>query len=218
MADDRVRLVVVAVLILALALIVVFSVRGLDQTSPPPTVDMGVVRTEAVQTFAQGLTATAHAVPTSTITATLTEAPTEAVIETAGTDSVSATPSCYRMKFVRDVTIPDNTPMTPAQVFTKTWQVENNGICAWHVGFKLVLIGGLAMGGSPFTLASTVNPGGRMDVAIKMVAPTNQTGIVEGTWRMSDDNGAPFGDALTVVIVVGSTTSPAPTLGATATP
>jgi hypothetical protein len=218
MADDRVRLVVVAVLILALAIIVVFSVRGLDQTSPPPTVDIGIVRTEAVETFAQGLTGTAHAVPTSTITATLTEGPTEAITETAGADSVSSTPSCYRMKFVRDVTIPDNTPMTPAQVFTKAWQVENNGICAWHVGFKLVLIGGLAMGGSPFTLAATVNPGGRIDIAIKMVAPTNQTGIVEGTWRMSDDNGTPFGDALTVVIVVGGTTSPAPTLGATATP
>lgn len=218
MTDDRVRLVVVAMLILAVALTVVFSVRGQNQTPPPPTVDMGVVKTEAVETFSQGLTGTAHAVPTSTITPTLTQGPAEAVTETAGTDSVSPTPSCYRMKFVRDVTIPDNTSMTPAQVFTKTWQVENNGICAWHVGFRLVLIGGLAMGGSPFTLAATVNPGGRIDIAIKMVAPTNQTGIVEGTWRMSDDNGTPFGDALTVVIVVGSTTSPAPSPGATAPP
>ncbi len=218
MADGRMRLVVVAVLILVLALTVVFSVRGANQTSPSPTVDVAVVKTDAVETFAQGLTGTAYAMPTSTIAATITERPTDVVTETAGTDSVSSTPSCYRMKFVRDVTIPDNTPMTPAQVFTKTWQVENNGICAWRVGFKLVLIGGLAMGGSPFTLAATVNPGGRIDIAIKMVAPTNQTGILEGTWRMSDDNGTPFGDALTVVIVVGSATGPAPTLGATATP
>jgi hypothetical protein len=51
-----------------------------------------------------------------------------------------------------------------------------------------------------------------------MAAPTNQTGIVQGTWRMSDDNGGLFGDALTVVIVVGSGTGAPPTIPATATP
>ncbi len=145
MAHDRTRLAVMAVLLLALVLTLIFSVRGKEQASPPPTFDVSDVQTIAVRTFAQGLTSTAGALPTSTPTDT--PEPTSATA-TEPTDSVSPTPSCYRMKFVHDVTIPDNTPMTPAQVFTKTWQVENNGICAWRQGFKLVLIGGLAMGGS----------------------------------------------------------------------
>ena len=52
------------------------------------------------------------------------------------------------------------------------------------------------MGGSPFIVESTVNPGARIEISIKMVAPTNETGIVRGTWRMSDENGTLFGDAI----------------------
>src|SRR5512143_4176374 len=139
--------------------------------------------------------------PTSTETFT-----PEPATETASTASISPTPSCYRLKYLQDVSIPDNTIMTPAQVFTKTWQVQNTGLCAWRTGFKLVLIGGDAMGGSPYVLPATANPGAKVELSVKMVAPTNQTGIVQGTWRMSDENGNLFGDALTVVIVVGGGT------------
>jgi Ig-like domain-containing protein len=206
-------------LVVALILTVVHSVRGRERPPATPTIDLGAVRTEAVGTFASNLTSTAQALPTSTATNT-----PPAVTPTAatGTGALSPTPSCYRMQFVRDVTIPDNTPMTPAQVFTKTWQVQNSGTCPWRVGFKLVLIGGDAMGGSPFIVQSTVNPGARIEASIKMVAPPNQTGIVQGTWRMSDDIGTLFGDALTVVIVVGNGTAPAsataPASGVTPTP
>ena len=47
-----------------------------------------------------------------------------------------------------------------------------------------------------------MGPGGSIQVSIKMVAPTNQTGVVQGTWKMADEMGAPFGDFLSVVIVV----------------
>jgi len=209
---DRTRLAVVVVLLFALVLVVVFSLRGSNQKPPAPTIDIGAVQTKAVMTFARDLTGTALALPTST--ATSTPEPTSATT----TQSVSATPSCYRLKFVRDLTIPDNTPMSPADVFTKTWEVQNTGLCAWRVGFKLVLIGGEAMGGSPYVLTATANSGAKLPLSIKMVAPTSETGIVQGTWRMSDDTGALFGDALTVVIVVGNGTNVPPTSGATATP
>ena len=120
----------------------------------------------------------------------------------AGTDS--ATPTCLGLHYVRDVTIPDNTDMTPAQVFTKTWLVQNSGACPWQPGFEVVLVGGLAMGGSPFKIAQAVGPGGSIQVSIKMVAPTAQTGIVQGTWKMSDEKGTLFGDYLSVVLVVHS--------------
>ena len=213
MLHNKIMLAISAlVLLTAIVLAIIFGLRGTNRAAQTPTVNVSEVQTEAVATFASGLTRTVKAMPTSTLTST--PLPSETPLVTA---SVSATPSCYRLRFVRDVTIPDNTPMTPAEVFTKTWQVENNGICAWRPGFQLLLVGGLAMGGSPFTLAQQVNPGQRIEVSVKMVAPTNQTGIMQGTWRMADDNEAFFGDALTVVIVVGNETG-TPTSAATDTP
>lgn len=221
MLRDRTRLALIVVLLLASVLTVIFSARrGQDTALPSATpVNIGQVQTQAVHTYAQGLTSTARALPTSTPTDT-PEAITEeaSTASTAAPASVSPTPSCYRLKFLQDVTIPDNTIMTPAQVFTKTWQVQNTGLCAWRAGFQLVLIGGLAMGGSPYVLPASANPGAKLEVSIKMVAPTNQTGILQGTWRMTDDGGNQFGDALTVVIVVGSGTAAAPTASATGTP
>ena len=205
MFRNKARLAIVAVLLLALVITFLFSLRSPQQAAPLPTIDVNPIKTAAVSAFISELTRTAQALPTSTSTST--PLPTSTL---QGTDEVSPTPSCYRMLYVKDVTIPDNTAMTPAQVFTKTWLVENSGLCAWHPGFKLVLVGGVAMGGSPFTLVQTANPGDRLEISIKMAAPTNQTGITQGTWRMSDENGTLFGDALTVVIDVGGTSTSAP--------
>lgn len=209
--------IVAAVLLLALILTLALGARAMQPAPVAPTVDIPLVQTQAVATFAGGLTSTAVALPTNTPTET-PQPPTEAAaVGTEGTASVSPTPSCYRLKYVRDVTIPDNTLMTPAEVFTKTWEVENSGTCAWKPGFRLALFGGAAMGSSPFVLDTTVNPGAQMQMSIKMVAPTNQTGIIQGTWRMQDSAGSPFGDALTTVIVIGGPTQPA-AVTATATP
>jgi hypothetical protein len=215
MLQNKTRLAIVAVLLLVLVITLLFSLRASQQTAPAPTVNVNRIQTEAVSAFISELTSTAQAKPTPTSTSTSLPTTTS-----QGTEQVSPTPSCYRMLYVRDVTIPDNTPMTPAQVFTKTWLVENSGLCAWRPGFKLILVGGVAMGGSPFNLVQTANPGDRIEISIKMAAPTDLTGITQGTWRMSDENGTLFGDALTVVIDVGGsrTGTPPPTPEATTTP
>lgn len=216
MLRDKTRLAVVAVLLLVLVMTILFSLRGTQKTqnAPAPTVNVNRIQTEAVSAFISELTGTAQAMPTSTLTSTPLATST-----LQGTEAASPTPSCYRLLFIKDVTIPDNTPMTPAQVFTKTWLVENNGACAWRPGFKLILVGGDAMGGSPFTLVQTINPGNRIEISIKMAAPTNQTGIIQGTWQMSDENGMLFRGFLTVVIdVSGTGSSTPPATVTTATP
>ncbi len=216
----------IAVIILALIVLVGLNLNPpgtpTSQATPIPTQNLDAVRTEAVETFAAGLTETASSAPTAT--ATDTEAATlEAAVSTAissgpsptagpsPTGGPSPTPACLGLRYVRDVTIPDNTPMTPAQVFTKSWLVENSGTCPWQAGFQVVLIGGEAMGASPFPVVQNVAPGGRIQISIKMVAPTNETGIVQGTWKMADLNGKAFGDYMSVVIVVGSGTGAART-------
>jgi hypothetical protein len=201
--------------------------------TPTVTINPDEIRTQAVGTFAADLTLTAFLAATNTpapsVTplATFTGGPTTAAIGTAPV--AGATASCYGLSFVSDVTIPDNTPMTAGQAFTKTWKVKNAGSCAWDAGFKFAFTGGEQMGGATFTLPSSVAAGAVYDISVPMTAP-NKSGTLRGNWRMSTASGQFFGDEVYVQIVVGggsaptntgtaatSTTSPA-TSTVTATP
>lgn len=174
-----------------------------------PTVDPNAVQTQAIQTFGAGLTQTALVAPTETPSPTLTPAATATALNTpigitplVQSTTVPATTSCYSMSFVSDVTIPDNTPVTPGQTFTKTWKVTNNGSCPWDAGFKFAFTGGDAMSGTTYTLPSKVEVNATTNISVAMTAP-NKTGTVRGNWRMSTAAGQFFGDEVYVVVVVG---------------
>ena len=165
------------------------------------------IKTQAVGTFSADLTATALLAPTNTPVATLTQAPTLAAAPTStggialGT-APAATTSCYGLSFVSDVSIPDNTPVTAGQSFTKTWKVKNAGSCAWDAGFKFAFTGGDAMGGTTYTVPASVAAGAVTDISVPMVAP-NKTGTIRGNWRMSTASGQFFGDEVYVQVVIG---------------
>ena len=193
----------------------------LDLT-PTITVAPDEIRTQAVGTFAADLTLTAFAAPTNTPAATVTPLSTFTPLATTvgglGTTApvVGATASCYGLSFVSDVTIADNTPVTPGQSFTKTWKVKNAGSCAWDAGFKFAFVSGEAMGGTTYTLPSSVAAGAVTDVSVTMTAP-NKTGTLRGDWRMSTASGQFFGDQVYVQLVVGGGGSAATNTGAAAT-
>ncbi len=173
------------------------------------------ISTQAVGTFSAGLTATAFAAPTNTPAPTITPAPTStpfATLTTGGTTlgtAPAATASCYGLSFVSDVSIPDNTSVTPGQKFTKTWKVQNSGSCAWETGFKFQSVSGDPMSGTTFTLSAPVAAGAVSNISVDMVAP-NKAGTIRGDWRMSTTGGQFFGDQVYVQVVVGGS-------GATAT-
>lgn len=192
--DTRIRILIAGLLVVVFVLASLLIWTAELPTAQSPGFGNADIHTQAVGTFIAQLTASA---PDPTATPRVLPSLT-AITPTA----VSGTPGCMGLRFVRDVTIPDNTEMDPAQVFTKTWQVENTGTCTWKPGFQVILIGGVAMGGSPYKVIQPVGPGGSIQVSIKMVAPTNQTGVVQGTWKLADDNGTTFGDYLSVVVVV----------------
>jgi hypothetical protein len=139
-----------------------------------------------------------------------------------GVTAPAATASCYGLSFVSDVTIPDNTPVNAGQTFTKTWKVKNAGSCAWDAGFKFGFTGGEQMGGTAYTLPSSVAAGAVTDISVAMTAP-DKSGTLRGNWRMSTASGQFFGDEVYVQVVVGggsaatSTNTGAPA-AATATP
>lgn len=217
-------------LLLALAL----SACGEATPEPTPTLTTGQIQTAAVSTFAADLTQTAFYQPTATFTPSPQPTNTLSATFAIGTLATAATvpvgggvTSCNNLVYVSDVTVADNTVMTPGQSFTKTWRVQNSGSCAWGAGYKFSLIGGDAMGAQALTFTATVAPGATYEISVPMTAPSTGTGTVSGTWRMADAAGAFFGDALTVIISLGSggstaptatTGAPAPTVTLTPTP
>jgi hypothetical protein len=210
--------------IIMTALIMFISACGGSEAEATPTLSVGAIQTIAVATFSDGLTQTALAaptntpVPTNTLSATFS-APTFANVTPFGTSIISSSPVavCNGLAYVNDVTIPDNTPMTPGQAFTKTWKVRNSGTCAWDAGFKFALTGGDAMGGATYSLPQSVPANTQIDISIAMTAPS-KTGSIRGNWRMSTAAGQFFGDEIYVVVLVGgaggtatNTSAPAPT-------
>ena len=199
------RNVLVATILIVLALIMAIGLRGSTQTIQNLVMDFSGVQTAAVATYASNLTQTLAARPTPTSTLTRTSTPTLTLFDINATEaSATPTPSCYRLRWIKDVTVKDFTLMTPGETFTKTLLISNTGTCAWQPGFQFAFYGGDPMGGSNYTLPQAVNAGDQMDLSIPMTAPSG-TGIIISTWRMSDE-GWFFGDALTVKIDLGGET------------
>jgi hypothetical protein len=199
------------------------SLTKIDAT---PTVSLEQIQTQAVATYSVGLTQTAFAMPTNTPTQTPTASltPTATQRTTITSSAPIATSSCYGLTGVRDVTVPDNTPMVAGQTFTKTWLVRNSGTCSWEPGFKLVYFSGDVMGGSPYVLDKTVATGAEVELSIAMTAPSGKSGSIRGDWQMTTASGVYFGEEQYVIIQVGvptftvTGTPPTPTSTYTSTP
>ena len=213
---------------IALSLLAVFvlSACGGGDAGATPTLSVEQIQTLAVMTYQAQLTQTALVQPTFTPEPTDTPVPIPSFAEPTTASDVVATSttasgqssSCYGLSYVKDVTIPDNTEVTPGQSFTKTWLVSNTGTCAWEVGFVFNVVAGDAMGGTAVTLNQAVEPGRQYEFSVPMVAPTNKTGELKGTWRLSDADGNFFGDGVYVLVDVGAAATAAPTVTPTATP
>lgn len=202
------------IFVLLISILILTACGGSDADATP-TLSPEEVQTQAVVTFSAGLTQTAIAAPPTqtpfpTLTASATFAPF--ATSTAGTPLSAPTSSggagspatCYGLTFVSDVSIPDNTTMTPGQTFTKTWKVLNSGSCAWDAGFKFAFTTGDALGGSTVTLSSAVASGAQYDISVPMTAPST-AGTYQSNWRMQTAGGQFFGNEVYVVIVVGGT-------------
>jgi hypothetical protein len=104
-----------------------------------------------------------------------------------------------------DVNVPDNTLMTPGQVFTKTWKIKNIGSCTWSEGYKLIYSYGNKMSGVPQDLTASIAPGQEVDVSVQFKAP-DLPGMYFSSWTLQNPKGIPFqsndGKVLYVQIVV----------------
>ncbi len=159
--------------------------------------------------------------PAATKTA-LTEEPIKSIIPTGGTPTLppaTQAPPCSRIQagIPFDVTIPDNTLVSPGEVFYKTWRLINSGSCAWTKDYTLALFSGEPLSKVPqFELDEVVNPGQSIDITIEMTAP-EKPGTYQSNWVLLDPDGKAFGigpagnAAFWARIIVPAYTQPAPT-------
>jgi hypothetical protein len=147
-------------------------------TSPPPTPAPTLIQSTVPPTIPAVKT------PTATTTSPPTTTPTATQSGTSCTDQI---------KFVSDVTIPDDTELLVGEEFIKTWRLENTGTCTWTSQYALVFITGDQMDGtSPLPLTGTTAPGATLDLSANLKAP-GKTGSYQGNWELLNPSGTNFG-------------------------
>lgn len=110
---------------------------------------------------------------------------------------------------ILDVPVQDGTTVMPGTIFTKTWQLQNDGSCEWTTDYALVHEGGDPLGAPDVVvnLPSTVPSGQTIDISVPMTAPS-APGTYTSEWMLQNAEGelfgvGPAGDRpLTVEVVV----------------
>jgi hypothetical protein len=183
---------------------------GSPGTQPQePTADVAAIRTSAASTVISQFTLTAAAFsptpsqPTATSAPAATSTTSTATALAQVTNALGTTVAlCDSLSFVADVTVPDDTSMSPGQDFLKTWKVKNSGSCPWGSGYKLVYAGYQDdMSGQFQPLSGVIQPGQEVEISVQFKAPDAANQYVSA-WQMSNPSGVTFPQIIFVKIVV----------------
>ena len=100
-----------------------------------------------------------------------------------------------RVKFVEDITIPDNSVVAAGKPFTKTWKLQNVGSCVWTDQYSFEFVDGDLMDANkkiPFPKKTNIYPNGTIEISVYMTAP-EQSGKYQGNWKIRTPWGTQFG-------------------------
>jgi len=122
------------------------------------------------------------------------------------------------MKFVQDLTFPDNNMISPPQVqpgsaVQKGWRILNTGTCIWDNTYVLTYVGSAPpnapVGGNPVAIQGQVAPGQTYDIYANIIAPS-QPGRYQSFWNLRNDRGVQFGDRIWAGFDVVAPATPTP--------
>ncbi len=105
------------------------------------------------------------------------------------------------LKFVQDLTVPDDTVITVGTVFDKQWLVQNSGTCNWNSDYRLKHIGGGVLSAPEEMALYPARAGTQATIQIHFTAPFTE-GVYESAWQAFDVDGNSFGDPIYVRITV----------------
>uniref|UniRef100_A0A7C4PJK2 Nbr1 FW domain-containing protein n=1 Tax=Anaerolinea thermolimosa TaxID=229919 RepID=A0A7C4PJK2_9CHLR len=168
---------------------------GEGSTPPPQYSTVAAMLTQTAESsHALTLQATSGATQGATAKAATTTPPLPAGrTSTAAPPTASVLCDMARAGVPIDVTIPDDTRLSPGQPFVKTWRLVNAGSCSWTRGYALVWFSGDELGIrriEPFTVE--VAPGQTVDLSVEMIAPT-KPGTYQSNWKLRNEKGVLFG-------------------------
>ena len=182
-----------------------------------PTEDPAVKITQIAATiqaeFTQNAALTPSATPTLAATATATLEPataTPAITEAFPTPTATVPVNIQgstddKAIYVSDVTIPDGTIVKPGSTFIKTWAIRNTGKTTWLTAFRLSYLEGVKDAKEMLYvhMPKEVKPEETVNVSITFKAP-DTFGTYYSYWRMVNFEGVPFGEQMSMKIVVGN--------------
>ncbi len=117
--------------------------------------------------------------------------------------TVDPTDCVNNLAFVEDLTIPDNAYVTYGSTIDKQWLVENSGTCNWNSNYRLMHIGGAALGAPEEAALYPARSNTQATLQITFIAPFTD-GTYESAWQAFDPNGLPFGDPIYIRILVAA--------------
>jgi uncharacterized protein YkwD len=162
--------------------------------------------------------ATQAAPPTAAITVISPVTPTSTAPAIVPTNPSNCTDSA---SFVADVTVPDNTPFSQQETFSKTWRIRNIGTCVWNENYSLTFSNGEQMGAPASIPLASTTPNETIDISVDLTAPA-QTGAFVANFELRNANGdaipVDFGKYIWVSIVVGEEVAVEITPGGAVTP
>lgn len=94
-------------------------------------------------------------------------------------------PSVDSATFIRDVTLPDHTVVSPGANLVKTWRVRNSGTSIWN-GYRLIFRSGNQMGAPASVNIPYTPPGHEVDISVPIVAPQASA---RGDWHIVNTSG-----------------------------
>jgi hypothetical protein len=112
------------------------------------------------------------------------------------------------LRFMADVTVPDETSMQPGERFIKTWRVRNTGETTWGSGYTLAFFGDDQMGGPASVPLPAARPGDVVEVSVPLVTPNMPGTAQRSTWKPRNPQGKFFEFDLYALIDVADVQQP----------
>ena len=133
--------------------------------------------------------------------------PTPSATETPTPDPTNLAACENDLRFIDDITFPDDTVVAPGEVIEKVWLVQNSGSCNWEADYSLRNTDGPPMGASTIQALYPVRSGGEYEITVTFIAPTDE-GRHTSRWQAHDPEGNPFGQEIFIQILVDANLTP----------
>lgn len=145
--------------------------------------------------------------PTAAAEIGVTSAPTQTGLPGTG-PTTTPDPNCaFDATYIRDVTIPDGTPINPGASFEKVWELINDGCQDWPSGTQLVFVSGEHMGGPDSVEVAPTARNATVQIRVPLTGPSTP-GNYRGYWQLRTPGGLLFGPEIYLDITVPGTPAP----------